>query len=138
MFKILIGMAVCALLAGCAGTIKVPISGAASFKECKEGNCAVEFSFPADSILMLENATGAKAIMFAGKIFVIGDNFSNLWIGDDEDSQILFKRMPLNGAPINNSAFDWEQGILAISWTGVTGDVFKLLVNQKGKITEAK
>jgi len=138
MFRILMILAISILLAGCAGTIKVPIASAASFKDCKDGDCAVEFSFPVDSILILENASAAKAIMFAGKIFVIGDNFSNLWIGDDEDSQIYFKRMQLDGAPINGSAFDWEQGILSISWNGVNGDAFKLFVNQKGKITEAK
>ncbi len=126
------------LFIGCARNIAIPFNGGANFSECPQGNCTSDISFSADSILALEGGNSAKTILFAGKIFLIGDGFSNIWVGDIEDNTIEFQPEDVDNAPMSKVSFDWESEMLVITYIGSDGNEHKLTATDKGKILEEK
>ncbi len=123
-----------AVLGGCAGKVKVPAAGDANFSTCGFENCRVGINFPADSILSVEGASECKAIFFAGKIFVMGNGFSHLWVGEIEDENIEFKPINISEAPASDVEFDWERGNLTIQWETNLGGTEKVEIDKEGKI----
>ena len=119
---------------GCTRPTKIPIVGGANYSECKFQQCKLDMSFAPDSILTVEQAPSCKAIFYAGEIFVLGDGFSSLWIGEIEDQNIEFSRKPIPDSPVKNVKFDWENGHLVITWTGASGMPGKISLNSEGKI----
>jgi len=91
-------------------------------------------SFPPDSILTRENADNCKIIFYAGKLFAIGDDFSNLWVGTYRKSQIKFNPVKLSDTPIKNVFFDWQRENLIIHWSDTNNNHFQITINPEGKI----
>lgn len=127
---------VCLSIVGCARMVKVPVGGGAAFNDCSNANCKIELLFPADSILAIEGATQAKSIYYAGQIFVIGDGFSRLWKGKIMKDYLAFESVYLESPPVTNSVFDWQRGLLKISWIGSDGIPYWIYFNQEGKQVE--
>lgn len=133
--KVIIVPAVFLLLfGGCYKVVNVPVAGGASYSECKFGECNVPINFEPDSILVAENASDCKSIFYAGEIFVLGDNFSHLWVGEIDDTQIEFKKYDIKNSPVSDVFFDWRGGNLVIGWTSSTGEKVSITVNSEGKI----
>ncbi len=126
------------LFIGCARNIVVPFDGGTNFSECPQGNCIADISFSVDSILAVEGGNSAKIIIFAGEIFLIGENFSNIWVGDIEDNTIEFYPEDVDYAPMSKASFDWEKEMLVITYIGSDGSEHKFTVTDKGKILEEK
>lgn len=140
MNRLLITTLLFVFIIGCGRVIKAPLSGDVTFQKCRRGECALEITFVADSIIALENGDRAKTIFFAGKVFLLGDGFQNLWIGEiEEDGYISFEPYGLVGAPVKKPRFDWERRFLSIEWMGTAdGARHKILITNKGKILEDK
>jgi len=131
-----ITLLLCFLLAGCANIVKTPLHGNAAFSQCSDGKCLLDISFPVDSVLAIEGAEKAKTIYFAGKVYLIGNGFSNLWIGEIEDESIEFTRKELIDAPAMVTTFDWEKGKLTVNWRSNEDIRHKLFIDNRGKISE--
>ena len=138
MKRILLVLLVAMFLSGCTKAFKTPLRGGASFSECNISDCVLDISFPVDSIIAIEGGTDARAIYFGGKIFLLGNGFSNLWIGELNESEVSFKKVALIGIPTKKMSFDWEHGLLLLSWVGPDDIQYRWYVNSKGDFVEEK
>jgi hypothetical protein len=126
------------LFCGCATVIKAPLESTAAFSPCKDKKCEMNFTFSPDSIQKFEEAANAKSIYFGGKVFLFGDGFDNLWVGEIEENQIEFTKEPLVSIPASNTLFDWEKGMLKISWVVFDGNTYIYYIDNRGKKVEPK
>jgi len=122
------------LLAGCAKNIEIPVYGNANFSVCKSGDCSTKLGFNPDSILTIENAKECKVIFYEGKFFLIGEKFSNIWVGENKDNEIEFKSIEIEKSPVSNVSMDWNRGLLIIGGKYADGTDFKIVVDRKGKL----
>jgi len=127
-------MAFLLLLAGCAKRVEIPVYGDANFSECQKGDCSTKLGFAPDSILSIENAKECKVIFYEGKFFLIGDGFSNIWLGENEDNKIEFTPKKIENSPVSNISMDWDRGFLVISGKYADGKDFRIVVDKKGKL----
>jgi len=134
-FLVIVFIIVGVILCGCAHSIKTPLHGGATYDVCKMGECKLNVAFEPDSILDYEGVTEAKAIFYAGKIFLIGEGFSNIWIGEIEEEEAKFSLYEIDNTKMTAPYFDWDGQILFIGWTHIDGYKAGLFVDEKGKIS---
>ena len=126
------------IFAGCGRVISIPVNCGTNFSKCPQGKCMFDVSFSADSILAVESGNSAKTIFFAGRIFLIGENFSHIWIGEVEDNAIEFHPREVKSGNMLNPTFDWSRENLVIKWHTKDGNEHRIVINGEGKIVEEK
>lgn len=126
-------------LAGCSQTQRIALEGPPSYSDCFNQRCKVPFEFDISSILLLESAgaVNATSIYYGGRIYLIGPNFKNLWVGKPEGDVIKFEVLsPISNTPCQKANFDWRNENLAVVCVDAEGYQRILIINTDGKVVK--
>ncbi len=137
MKRALLGFLLALFLCGCERAITVGLAGGASFTRCR-GRCELAATVDVDTLLSLEGAREADAIIYAGRVFVCGDGFANIWVGEIRGKEVEFVPHALPGAPAVDFRFDWRAGKLVAQWKGALGKPHEFVFDEDGRIIPPK